>query len=295
MTSIKDILDHMGIEIHEPEPIESRIEKAKVRAAAIGESGIDEYFSEAGLSALEQYLVGRGACSHCTSLDECTSPYSGHEPVLSWNKFGRGAMSLRPCPKKAQMEAQAAHDSSLLGAAVPRGYAQMGFKGFRVGEGSKNAVAACLALARGERGGLILWGPTGTGKTHLAVATLRNRMEAGATGAYLSAPEVVDRMRGDFGEAAQKVLDSVGSVDLLLIDDLGAERRTEYVLESVFRIIDRRLSCGLPTIVTTNYSREALAVRYGGVEGERIVSRLSGLGDWLEVQGIDGREARAHD
>ena len=65
-------------------------------------------------------------------------------------------------------------------------------------------------------------------------------------------PSILARLSGTFGEERADFLASLGDYDLLIIDDLGVERGTEYALEQMFSIIDSRYRSGKPLIVTTN-------------------------------------------
>ena len=71
-------------------------------------------------------------------------------------------------------------------------------------------------------------------------------------------PSTRARLCGTFGEDRTAFLDSLGDYDLLIIDDLGVERNTEYALEQMFSIIDSRYRCNKPLIVTTNLKLDEL-------------------------------------
>ena len=71
-------------------------------------------------------------------------------------------------------------------------------------------------------------------------------------------PTILARLCGTFGEDRTAFLDSLRDYDLLIIDDLGAERNTEYALEQMFSIIDSRYRCNKPLIVTTNLMLDEL-------------------------------------
>lgn len=76
---------------------------------------------------------------------------------------------------------------------------------------------------------------------------------------------------------------------LLALDDLGAERPTEWAIETLTRLIDTRVAEGLPTIVTSNYRIGQIRDLWGGMAGKRVASRLAGACRPIEVKGQDRR------
>ena len=80
--------------------------------------------------------------------------------------------------------------------------------------------------------------------------------------------------------------------DLLALDDLGAERATDWALETLTRLIDTRTMRGLPTVITSNYRLGELRDLWGGVTGQRIASRIAGACDIAHLGGEDRRLER---
>jgi DNA replication protein DnaC len=142
-----------------------------------------------------------------------------------------------------------------------------------------------------EGRGLWLQGDTGTGKTTLAMLVSKAALDAGRTAAIYSLPRLLARIRRTFdGEAGEDsyftFFNRLVSVDLLHLDDLGAENRTEWVLEQLYAIIDRRYSDQRSIVVTTNLEEPELYEQLG----DRIVSRLTEIcGDPLLLAGKDRR------
>jgi DNA replication protein DnaC len=144
--------------------------------------------------------------------------------------------------------------------------------------------------------GRSLWltGSFGTGKTALAMIVSKAAIDAGRTVAIYSCPRLLSVIResidqpprGGSAGGVLDFLDRLASADLLHIDDLGAEHRTEWVLEQLYTIINSRYEDERSTIVTSNLERDALAEQLG----ERIVSRLEGMcGEPLPFWGADAR------
>lgn len=136
------------------------------------------------------------------------------------------------------------------------------------------AVAEWVTGAlRGDRDGLVLNGPTGCGKTWQAFAAWRAVAQHTGCRAYaLSMPAYLDSLRP--GRTPWLPLEDAEGAELLLLDDLAAERASEWTVELVYRLIDARWNACLPTVVTVNAPKGELRARLG----DRIASRLNGLG-----------------
>jgi len=138
--------------------------------------------------------------------------------------------------------------------------------------------------------GLWLEGDVGTGKTTLAMLVSKTAIEAGHSVAIYSLPRLLARIRrtydGDSGELSYlEFFRRLTSVDLLHIDDLGAEKRSDWVLEQLYAIVDERYATNRSIIVTTNLEFEQLEEQIGS----RTVSRLVESCEKLPVFGRDRR------
>lgn len=141
------------------------------------------------------------------------------------------------------------------------------------------------------RQGLYLFGPPGTGKTHVAAGALKARIRAACRpGAFRIVPELALCLR----RAAKRhededLIEHLSNADALVLDDLGVERVTDFVAESLYLLIDRRWRDdrrGL--IVTSNLSLDQLASRIG----DRLASRIAGLCRVIKLDGSDRRLSR---
>ena len=139
--------------------------------------------------------------------------------------------------------------------------------------------------------GLWLMGDVGTGKTTLAMLVSKAAIDAGRTTAIYSLPRLLGLIRSSIETAGGIVgfLDRLAAVDLLHIDDLGAENTTDWVLEQLYSIVNTRYEDERAMVVTTNLSYEKLLEQLG----ERTVSRLVAIcGDILPLYGEDRRVYR---
>lgn len=150
--------------------------------------------------------------------------------------------------------------------------------------------------------GLLFVGRPGLGKTHLAIACLKLAATArGLRGVFHDTRELLRRIRQSYDpvtrvvESERDVVNAVVGADLLVLDDIGAERATEWVEEMLHLIVNARYNERRPMIFTTNYPIEAppdakhaetLLERVGF----RMYSRLQEMCDFVHLEGVDYRE-----
>ena len=121
--------------------------------------------------------------------------------------------------------------------------------------------------------GLLLWGNTGNGKTFAAACIANALMDQAVPVLMTSFPRVLANITGLFADDRAEYIDSLSSYKLLVIDDLGAERQSEYSLEQVYSVIDIRYQSKKPLIVTTNLPLEEIK-NPKNMEYQRIYDRI---------------------
>ncbi len=121
--------------------------------------------------------------------------------------------------------------------------------------------------------GLLFWGNVGTGKTFLAGCIANALMEKNIPVLMTSFPKLLNALGGLYSGEKNEYLKSLNQYRLLIIDDLGVERDTPYVLETVYLVIDERYKSGKPFIITTNLSLEELR-NPADLEHGRIYDRI---------------------
>jgi DNA replication protein DnaC len=127
--------------------------------------------------------------------------------------------------------------------------------------GLEQAKLVTEAFARdyptGGDTGLLLMGPCGAGKTHLAVSALRQIVSRGHTGLFYDYRELLKEIQGSYNPESQtselSVLEPVLTADVLLLDDLGASKPSPWALETVGHILNSRYNERRITLLTTNY------------------------------------------
>lgn len=196
------------------------------------------------------------------------------------------------CKCRAQRVALAKARS--LSAVIPRRYRDVAFDRPPVTDIDAHIVAATRRFAdqideKLDAGrGLWLMGPVGTGKTTLAMLVAKAALKAGRSVAIYSLPRLLNEIRETHRADRSHVdlLDRLTAVDLLHVDDVGAERTTDWVLEELYSIVNARYEDQRSMVITTNIlDREALCEQIT----ERTVSRLTEMCDELPLIGHDRR------
>ena len=109
-----------------------------------------------------------------------------------------------------------------------------------------------------ENTGLLLFGDVGTGKSFFAGCIANALLDRDIPVLMTNFPTILNRLTGMFSEDRAEFIASLGMYDLLIIDDLGVERNTEYAMEQMFTVIDCRYRSRKPMIITTNLKLEEI-------------------------------------
>lgn len=133
------------------------------------------------------------------------------------------------------------------------------------------SYVAHFADFRRQGKGLLLYGNCGTGKTYAACEVANALIDRDYSVLVTNFARVLNTLQGTFEK--QKYIDSLNKYQLLVIDDLGIERDTQFAKEQVFNIIDSRYRVGLPMIITTNLSMEKIK-NPDDIENARIYDRI---------------------
>ncbi|MFR2533949.1 MAG: ATP-binding protein [Clostridia bacterium] len=148
-----------------------------------------------------------------------------------------------------------------------------------------------------EKKGLILVGNNGVGKTHLVCSIANKLIENGTPVIYGTLINLFAELRNSYDTdnniSEMKIIKLYENVELLIIDDLGKEKPSEWGLEKLFTIINSRYENNLPVIITTNYNQNSLLDRLslnGEIEtAKSIISRLYEMCYLVKIDDIDHR------
>ena len=153
----------------------------------------------------------------------------------------------------------------MAAARVPERYRDCSFKNYisPMGEQKKdlkNLVDIAQQMVQSPGLGLYLHGEHGTGKTHLAIGVLRELIRHGREGVYYNVVDMLDQMRdsmrADAGPGGQQLLGFHMQWDIVLLDDLGVQRASPWVVERLHAIINARYETGRTLIITSNKKLE---------------------------------------
>lgn len=139
--------------------------------------------------------------------------------------------------------------------------------------------------------GLLFWGAPGTGKSHIAACIANELLDKGVSVMMTSCIRLTDMILHS-DEAEEDILRRMNMAKLLVLDDIGAERGTEYSLERMYSIIDSRYRSCLPLIVTTNLNLNDMA-KEENVTLARIYDRVLEICYPIKVEDFEWRKQLA--
>ncbi len=185
----------------------------------------------------------------------------------------------------------------LKNANIPKRYHKCGFSNF-VAETTDNTYALkrakeFFALFPFVNKGLLFFGKPGIGKTHLSIAIIKAIItKKGLSARFCDFRNMLIDIKTTFGtsESTSKFLEDIMETPLLLLDDIGAGRNTDWAKDILSTIVNYRYTKELPTIITTNLrfdisTSESFAVNFD----DRTESRIYEMCDILKMDGIDRR------
>lgn len=221
-----------------------------------------------------------------------------------------GERYAQPCACRERLRAALL----LKHAAIPKRYEHCTLDSYEPGfnKADQSLAVACM-MARNfvtgypvttEGRGLLLTGRMGVGKTHLAVGILHALiLEKGVRGLFCDYRELLKRIQESYNPRVSstelQILEPVFDAEVLVLDELGAQKPTDWVWDTVALILNSRYNDKRTTLITTNYPNiPALAVRpdksteegLGDRIGERMRSRIAEMCVEVEMRGDDLRQ-----
>jgi len=226
---------------------------------------------------------------------------------------GTGVWVSRSC----ECQQQEREDRRIAAARVPQRYRDCTLDAFEIYHGADRSLSEALLTARrfveefpaGTAGkGLLLTGSIGVGKTHLAVGVLQRLVrERGVKGLFCDYRELLKNIQNSYNAQVHttelELLKPVFASEVLVLDDLGAQKPNEWVWDTVALILNTRYNDRQTTIITTNYAdlpaaagqatdaeRAAREQTLGDRIGDRMLSRLAEMCIRVKMTGKDCRQ-----
>jgi DNA replication protein DnaC len=148
--------------------------------------------------------------------------------------------------------------------------------------GLKWAHGTCREYAIAPVGWLVLRGPSGTGKTHLAAAIANRQIELGNEVFFTVVPDLLDHLRATFAPGSDvsydELFEAVRNAPLLVLDDLGTQTETSWAREKMFQVLNHRYNAELPTVITSNFTLAEMDDRLRTRLSDKKVSQVLDIG-----------------
>lgn len=230
-------------------------------------------------------------CGHCNTPKQCRMSYSGGLRIVGC----QCACQIRQyeAKRKAEKDRERALKIETL---RTRGIQDRNLTDCRfAGAAETPEIAKCRRyVANWEtmyagNNGLLLWGDTGNGKTFAAACIANDLIDRGIPAMITSFPRILNA-----GWDKREIAEQMQYYPLLVIDDLGAERHSEYALETVYMVIDERYKAKKPLIVTTNLTLDEIC-KPKNMDYQRIYDRILEMCLPVVFQGKSMRRTLAND
>ncbi|MHB0857524.1 MAG: ATP-binding protein [Anaerolineae bacterium] len=129
----------------------------------------------------------------------------------------------------------------------------------------QEALRVAREFAQTPAGWLVLSGPYGCGKTHLAAAIANHRVQGGLPALFVVAPDLLDYLRAAYAPNSPATYDQrfeeIRNIEFLVLDDLGTQNTTPWAAEKLYQLLNHRYNAALPTVITTNQLLEEMDPR----------------------------------
>jgi DNA replication protein DnaC len=204
--------------------------------------------------------------------------------------------------RRCRCRANDAKARLLEAARIPRRYENCSFSNYKPEQGNSSQFIAFSLSHRlatdypAVERGLLFTGPVGVGKTHLSVAILHALIEKGVSCLFYEFGTLLKEIQSSYDETSRtselKVLDPIFNADVLVLDELGASKTTDWVRDTMMQVIGTRYNDKKLTIFTTNYSdtrRKEIEETLEDRVGVRLRSRLYEMCRTVVITGEDYR------
>jgi len=226
---------------------------------------------------------------------------SREEPEVCPLCYGSGMEFLKGGVRPCQCRKKKSHSNLLEKVKIPRRYEGCHFQSYKVINPSQQkayAYASKLAMEYpAVDRGLLLMGTCGVGKTHLAVSILKALTERGFSCLFFEFGSLLKQIQDSYNPNTQsselKILSNIFEAEVLVLDEIGASKPTDWVRDTMAHIINTRYNDKKLTIFTTNYLDNRKSDKDETLEdriGVRLRSRLFEMCKTIKIEGPDYRQ-----
>ena len=269
------------------------------RPSAEDEARIREQYPGIDDCTLHKVWLGErddAVCAGCTGECRKSASREQYNVHCAYKTMGSWFDKLVYCKYGEQRH----HLSLCRTADIPGKCLGKTFADYKVTGDNQHAVKLAQAFCdKRPAQGLYLHGDCGTGKTLLASIIAAEFVSDWVTVKFADVPELLNTLKRSFdktGESAQAWMDMYCHVDLLILDDFGVGKISEWNLDIMYQLVNTRYNSRKPTLVTSNYDLNGLARRLttagDDMTGKRIASRLSEMCVSAKLSGADMRLRR---
>lgn len=230
-------------------------------------------------------------CNGCTGLP-CRKSIMTHTKPTIANENGYITIRYAMCSYYRNNTRTISNRKQQSLSLIPAQYRDLHLRDYHIDENNIKAVQRAQSFINNSSIGVYYYGQCGCGKSMLA-AIICNELIGKIQSIYMDVPAILDKLREGIrseNENIDKTMAQLSTVPLLVMDDIGAERTTEWSTERLYLIINNRNNNHLPTIYTSNYTLTELYRHYGeNILSQRLTSRINASCSRIELRGGDRR------
>jgi len=262
-----------------------------------------EWVTAENISYIARVESFNAVCANCDGTCRKVSRYDQyHQYFVRYDDFSRLAVLMcKPCKYREQQLKQIRVSRNFARCQLPPKYVGKSFNSYEVTQFNELAVRGAKWVIQNPDNGLLFYGNPGVGKTFLAAIIAQELLKIGKSVIFGDVPSLLDAMKATFNnDDKQAKLDDVmkelEEVDMLILDDIGAESPTEWAAERLYLVVNSRYNAGKPIIATSNFNGTELTQRFrvrdksgriidSDITGQRIVSRLTEMCKPVKIGG----------
>lgn len=222
----------------------------------------------------------------CPGIHRCAIHGYVAKPVFA-DIYKRYVIVYEPCQNASAERQQSQIVKCVESSGIPERYKDATFENYESLSLPGNVAAAkSVAMECAEKGfSLVLGGTPGTGKTHLACAMAKIQLAKGKSVVFVSVISLLNDIKSGFDNGqSQQIIDTLGKAGVVILDDLGAQKDSDWVTETLFNLIDVRYATKKMTVITTNATSMEQLATIATERGPQICSRMreNGHEHWMK-------------